>query len=667
MSAVEFESLEKFEQLRRKAEVERGGLKEAQGLINAALSSDGESAKRLDSLVERRNKARAAYVRALNALQNGYSSSDLSRERVALEREVQFLEASLISLGEIQTDFQAAARVAQPELPSLEPGSTSAAQAVRAFELWERETDPRTVTDVTDDTLADAWCKLRDVAETQGANEACDAWEVAHREALEAADREQEYWSSRPHPLSLLPVDTIRTAVTSRLDACKSMREDQLNRARDRVREARRTVDEIHAAEIIAERGDKPWREAKERLKIAKKTLRNSQHQLEDAGDEDEETSGDVESLRERVRVARRELHRAQRATEDEVSKLAALVKDYYPELAIVLKAPLKTVVTLSPALQSVVRQGRNPQDYERIPWPEHSEPPTSRHITMAYLYDGQACVLKQFHLRNSSERRALEREVETLVALSHPNVAKLECVFFVENQEVGDAQAFIQSPLYRGGTLRQWLARPENAIAERMMESAVSQWGTLRFFKPEHRHVATAHVRGLRQLLGALSYIHAKGVIHGDVKLDNVLVDVVDKTWTVVLSDFDMSRTELDGGSTAMTTRAGGGTPGYVAPECHRAGCGCGFCAYCLADCGADAHQHVRNCAHGQGLFPARARETFERAQRARRDRDLRAFLLQTLADDEARAVLISGLERELRDLGLDPQVYLQVETRRK
>jgi hypothetical protein len=27
----------------------------------------------------------------------------------------------------------------------------------------------------------------------------------------------------------------------------------------------------------------------------------------------------------------------------------------------------------------------------------------------------------------------------------------------------------------------------------------------------------------------------------------------------------------------------------------CHR--CGCGFCAWCLADCGADAHRHVANC----------------------------------------------------------------------
>ena len=32
------------------------------------------------------------------------------------------------------------------------------------------------------------------------------------------------------------------------------------------------------------------------------------------------------------------------------------------------------------------------------------------------------------------------------------------------------------------------------------------------------------------------------------------------------------------------------------TALTCHR--CGCGFCAWCLTDCGADAHRHVGNCA---------------------------------------------------------------------
>ena len=34
----------------------------------------------------------------------------------------------------------------------------------------------------------------------------------------------------------------------------------------------------------------------------------------------------------------------------------------------------------------------------------------------------------------------------------------------------------------------------------------------------------------------------------------------------------------------------------GCMALKCSRAGCGCGFCAWCQADCGDDAHQHVAN-----------------------------------------------------------------------
>jgi predicted Zn-ribbon and HTH transcriptional regulator len=37
----------------------------------------------------------------------------------------------------------------------------------------------------------------------------------------------------------------------------------------------------------------------------------------------------------------------------------------------------------------------------------------------------------------------------------------------------------------------------------------------------------------------------------------------------------------------------------GCDALKCPMAGCGCGFCALCLADCGADAHQHVAAANH--------------------------------------------------------------------
>ncbi|KAJ8607655.1 hypothetical protein CTAYLR_009891 [Chrysophaeum taylorii] len=694
---------------------DRKNLDEAQDLVRGALSPDARNDGRLQSLVEQRDKARSAYVQALISLQTRYSSSDIGVERLVLEQDARRFEACLLALDNIRDDFfeaanpaAAAAAAANPAAVQAESASsldstTITIQAVRAFEHWEKITDPRAVSEPTNVAFADAWRKLCDVGEARGAKEARDAWEIAYRAALEAADREVEHWSSHSHPLSMLPVDAIRLAATARLEACR----DNLlvlSRAQDQVLEARRDVEDIAVAESKAAAGEKPLREANKWSRTARKKFRESVRDLEDAQDEvedakmrdleevgghEEEKGPDIDLLTERVRVARQEVHRAQRAAEDELSTYVELVRDHFPELGLCCAMEaIEAVVALSPALRSVVRQERSPQDYEKIPWPDYySEPRASRHEVVACLYDGQACVLKQFHLRGASERRALEREVEVLVALAHPNILKLECVFFVEKNELASAEAFIQSPLYCGGSLRQWLSRPENRIDDgcAMEAESVAQWGGLRFLKAEKsRRVATTHVRALKQLLAALSHVHAKGVVHGDVKLDNALVDdPPDGTWTVILIDFDMSRTTTttttrDDGesitSAAATTRAGGGTPGYIAPEvldgengfdgcfaltCHRPGCGCAFCAYCLADCGADAHHHVGKCALGRGLFPRRPRETLERAQRARRDRDLRAYLL-TLADDEARTVLVAGLSTELSDLGLDPLAYL-------
>ena len=35
----------------------------------------------------------------------------------------------------------------------------------------------------------------------------------------------------------------------------------------------------------------------------------------------------------------------------------------------------------------------------------------------------------------------------------------------------------------------------------------------------------------------------------------------------------------------------------GCAALKCHKPGCNAGFCAFCLADCGHDAHHHITEC----------------------------------------------------------------------
>ena len=113
--------------------------------------------------------------------------------------------------------------------------------------------------------------------------------------------------------------------------------------------------------------------------------------------------------------------------------------------------------------------------------------------------------------------------------------------------------------------------------------------------------------------------------------------------------------------------------------PRCHQAfvdfdGCfalNCGrcraaFCAYCLADCGRDAHAHVGTCEEGKaslkesgsaqkrvGGHPPTVygnKAMFEVAQKRRRCKQLALFLEKY--DAEFRDDLLKACERELKDL---------------
>jgi hypothetical protein len=82
---------------------------------------------------------------------------------------------------------------------------------------------------------------------------------------------------------------------------------------------------------------------------------------------------------------------------------------------------------------------------------------------------------------------------------------------------------------------------------------------------------------------------------------------------------------------------------------------CKCAFCAYCLEDCGKDAHGHVANCRHniapGKSVFAPF--EVFERAQQQRRVRLLKEYLTQHV-DAGMRAPLVQAMTRDLADLGI-------------
>jgi hypothetical protein len=66
---------------------------------------------------------------------------------------------------------------------------------------------------------------------------------------------------------------------------------------------------------------------------------------------------------------------------------------------------------------------------------------------------------------------------------------------------------------------------------------------------------------------------------------------------------------------------------------------CGCSFCGWCLADCGRDAHQHVRQCASNAnpGSYYGTP-EQFERIQRERRRIAVQQYLASLPQEDAAK-----------------------------
>ncbi|MCE7948672.1 MAG: serine/threonine protein kinase [Chloroflexi bacterium CFX4] len=128
---------------------------------------------------------------------------------------------------------------------------------------------------------------------------------------------------------------------------------------------------------------------------------------------------------------------------------------------------------------------------------------------------------------------RRFEREAHTIANLNHPHILKL----FDFGQH--ESLIYLVMELQPGGSLAQWL-RNEGALPPEQVVRYVTQVGS------------------------ALDYAHARGVIHRDLKPQNVLLD---EQMNAILTDFGIARivgdvTALTGSGMAM------GTPAYMAPE---------------------------------------------------------------------------------------------------
>ncbi|GMM54394.1 serine/threonine protein kinase [Maudiozyma humilis] len=129
------------------------------------------------------------------------------------------------------------------------------------------------------------------------------------------------------------------------------------------------------------------------------------------------------------------------------------------------------------------------------------------------------------------------EREARILASLTHPNIVAVHCV------HVCGPQLLLFQDLVCGGDLFAYLARSDRLAP-----------------LPEYEALVVVY-----QVLCALRYMHARGVVHRDLKLDNVLLAAPEPCARVVLADFGIAR-ELASPQQRMHTVVG--TPEYCAPE---------------------------------------------------------------------------------------------------
>jgi serine/threonine protein kinase len=125
-------------------------------------------------------------------------------------------------------------------------------------------------------------------------------------------------------------------------------------------------------------------------------------------------------------------------------------------------------------------------------------------------------------------------REAQTAAQLSHPNVVPIYSV-----DEV-DGLVFFVMALVDGESLGAYLKRERRAALD--------------FAR-----------RVLHDVADALAYAHARGIIHRDIKPDNILLDRV--TGRTLVSDFGIARA-AEGDSRLTVTGVTIGTPAYMSPE---------------------------------------------------------------------------------------------------
>lgn len=140
--------------------------------------------------------------------------------------------------------------------------------------------------------------------------------------------------------------------------------------------------------------------------------------------------------------------------------------------------------------------------------------------------------ILKQEYLANEDFKRRFRNESKAIAVLSHPNIVKVYDVSF------GDAIQYIVMEYIEGITLKEYITQ----------QGVVNPREAIYF---------------ITQILRALNHAHDKGIVHRDIKPQNILLI---SDGTIKVTDFGIAR--MSENATRTMTDGAIGSVHYISPE---------------------------------------------------------------------------------------------------
>ena len=252
--------------------------------------------------------------------------------------------------------------------------------------------------------------------------------------------------------------------------------------------------------------------------------------------DRDESDKG-VKDARADFVTAQQDLRKTRKARDEVITRFAMLKQVHFPEL--------KLNTHMAASMNSTLRLAGKISDNFDLTLVEHEPMYVGRHRVIKAKMSGKEFALKEYQL-DKGGLKTFEKEAGMLHRLQHGNIVELEGVLV-------DAQgttAYLQTPLYAGGTLSTWLDS-----------------------KPKRSQALVSTI--MLQLAQAIGHLHLNNVIHSDIHPENIFIEERGQVYVLRLGDFDVSL-DVSARSTTKFIKTGvmvgatmiGGREEYFAPE---------------------------------------------------------------------------------------------------